>query len=100
MAVDGLGMGMALAPLTTTVLSRVQPRHAGAAAGVLSTVNQTGNAVGVALLGIVFYGAAGYTAGFRAGLLALAGLEVVLALVIQALRTPDDRSSAGSRGRR
>jgi EmrB/QacA subfamily drug resistance transporter len=91
LAIDGLGMGMALAPLTTTVLSRVAAHHAGAASGVLATVNQTGNALGVALIGIVFYRAAGYTAGFRTGLLALAILEVALAVLIQALprRQPD-----------
>ncbi|PWU58719.1 MFS transporter [Micromonospora globispora] len=85
LAVDGIGMGMALAPLTTTVLSRVTPRHTGAAAGVLATVNQTGNAVGVALIGIVFYQAADLTAGFRAGLVALIVLELALAAIIQLL---------------
>ncbi|MFC0032693.1 MFS transporter [Micromonospora chaiyaphumensis] len=85
LAVDGIGMGIALAPLTTTVLSRVSPRHTGAAAGVLSTVNQTGNAVGVALIGIVFYQAADLTGGFRAGLVALIALELALAAVIQLL---------------
>ncbi|MGW4298084.1 MFS transporter, partial [Micromonospora chersina] len=85
LAVDGIGMGIALAPLTTTVLSRINPQHTGAAAGVLATVNQTGNAVGVALIGIVFYRAADLTGGFRAGLVALIVLELALAAVIQLL---------------
>ncbi|WP_027346301.1 MFS transporter [Hamadaea tsunoensis] len=85
LAVDGLGMGMALAPLTTIALSRVAAEHTGAAAGVLATVNQTGNALGVALIGIVFYQASGYTAGFEAGLIVLIGLEALLALLIQLL---------------
>ncbi|MFC3499535.1 MFS transporter [Micromonospora krabiensis] len=85
LAVDGIGMGIALAPLTTTVLSRINPRHTGAAAGVLATVNQTGNAVGVALIGIVFYRAADLTGGFRAGLVALIVLELALAAIIQLL---------------
>ncbi|WNM38038.1 MFS transporter [Micromonospora halotolerans] len=85
LAVDGIGMGIALAPLTTTVLARVSPSHTGAAAGVLATVNQTGNAVGVALIGIVFYQAADLTGGFRAGLVALVALELALAAVIQLL---------------
>ncbi|WP_262286659.1 MFS transporter [Micromonospora sp. MA102] len=85
LAVDGIGMGIALAPLTTTVLARVSPSHTGAAAGVLATVNQTGNAVGVALIGIVFYQAADLTGGFRAGLVALIALELALAAVIQLL---------------
>jgi EmrB/QacA subfamily drug resistance transporter len=85
LVVNGVGMGMALAPLTTTVLSRVSPTHTGAASGVLATVNQTGNAVGVALIGIFFYGAAGYTAGFQAALLALVVLELALAAIVQLL---------------
>ena len=35
-------------------------RHAGSAAGVLSTVQQVANALGVALIGVVFYGQAGH----------------------------------------
>ncbi|MFD0576677.1 hypothetical protein [Dactylosporangium darangshiense] len=78
-------MGMALAPLTTVALSNVAPEHTGAASGVLATVNQTGNAVGVALVGIVFYRAASITAGFQASVVALVVLEIALALLIQLL---------------
>ncbi|GAB3796506.1 MFS transporter [Micromonospora zhanjiangensis] len=85
LAVDGIGMGMAIAPLTTTVLSRVTPRHTGAAAGVLATVNQTGNAVGVALIGIVFYQGVDLVDGFRIGLVALMVLELALAGMVQLL---------------
>ncbi|MGY0002305.1 MFS transporter [Micromonospora sp. I033] len=85
LAVDGIGMGIALAPLTATVLARISPQHTGAAAGVLAAVNQTGNAVGVALIGIVFYQAADLTGGFRAGLVALIALELALAAIIQLL---------------
>jgi hypothetical protein len=52
LVVDGLGIGMAIAPLASTVLSRVSPAHTGAAAGVLTTVQQVENAIGVAVLGI------------------------------------------------
>ncbi|NUR71392.1 MAG: MFS transporter [Hamadaea sp.] len=85
LAIDGIGMGLALAPLTTTVLANVEPEHTGSASGVLSTVNQTGNAVGVALIGIVFYQATGYTGGFQAGLIALCVLEAALAGLVQLL---------------
>ncbi|MFI5910217.1 MFS transporter [Dactylosporangium sp. NPDC051541] len=85
LALEGLGMGLALAPLTTLALSTVPPKHTGAAAGVLSTVNQTGNALGVALIGIVFYSAATITDGFRASLVALVVLELALALLTRLL---------------
>jgi predicted MFS family arabinose efflux permease len=85
LALEGLGMGLALAPLTTLALSTVPAEHAGSASGVLATVNQVGNAVGVALIGIVFYPAATMTAGFRASLVALVVLELALALLARLL---------------
>ena len=76
-----------LAPLAVTVLARVTPQHAGAAAGVLSTVQQVGNALGVALLGIVFYGAlgGGVPHAFRGCLIFLIVVELVLAALVQLL---------------
>jgi EmrB/QacA subfamily drug resistance transporter len=55
----GSGMGMVITPLTSTVLARVPPHHAGAASGALSTMQQVGNSIGVAVTGIIFFGAAG-----------------------------------------
>jgi hypothetical protein len=52
---------------------------------VLSTVQQIGNAVGVALIGIVFYSAQGYVHAFEISLLALVVLELALAAIIQLL---------------
>lgn len=57
--VIGAGMGMVMAPLMSTILAGVTPGHAGTAAGVLSTVQQVGNAFGVAIVGILFYGSLG-----------------------------------------
>ncbi|NKY54091.1 MFS transporter [Nocardia vermiculata] len=53
----GLGLGLGAPILVTIVLAGVPGRHAGAAGGLLSTVNQIGGAVGVAVLGTVFFGA-------------------------------------------
>jgi hypothetical protein len=62
LVVDGAGMGLIIAPMTSLVLARVAPRHAGAASGVLSMVMQLGGALGVALIGILFYGALAHPA--------------------------------------
>ena len=79
----GAGMGLCITPLVTTVLSSVQPEHAGAASGTLSTVQQLGNALGVAVTGVLFFGAlgAGYTYAFEVALAEF----VVLLLVVAAL---------------
>ncbi|MEV6796036.1 MFS transporter [Streptomyces sp. NPDC051320] len=54
--VYGVGSGLVMAPLVSVVLSRVSPQHAGAGSGALSTALQVGNSLGVAVIGIIFYG--------------------------------------------
>ena len=63
LVVDGAGMGLIIAPLASLVLARVAPHHAGTASGVLSMVMQLAGALGVALIGILFYGAIGHPSG-------------------------------------
>ncbi len=57
LVVCGLGLGFFLPPLTNLILAGIQSRSAGAASGVLTTVQQVGGSLGVALVGVVFYGA-------------------------------------------
>ena len=53
----GAGMGLLLVPLTTTILSSVDTRHAGGASGAVTTVQNIGGALGVAITGVIFFGA-------------------------------------------
>ncbi|MEO6897729.1 MAG: MFS transporter [Caldimonas sp.] len=55
--VQGCGLGMIMAPLVSVVLADLPAEHAGAASGVLGTVQQVGNTLGVALIGILYFGA-------------------------------------------
>ena len=77
----GAGMGLCLAPITATVLGAVDPRRAGAVSGAMSTTQQVGNALGVAIVGAVFFSAAdaGYAHAFEISLSVLAGLLVAVA---------------------
>ncbi len=68
-------MGLVMAPLVANVLVGLPARDAGAAAGVLAAVQQFANALGVALIGLVFFGvlaqappAAAYATAFSASL--------------------------------
>ena len=54
--VAGAGFGTVFAPLFKVVVSGLPAQFAGAASGVLSTVHQIGNAVGVAVIGVIFFG--------------------------------------------
>jgi EmrB/QacA subfamily drug resistance transporter len=84
--VVGSGMGLVYGPIATVILSRVRPEHAGAAAGVLSTTQQVGNAVGVAIIGVIFYaGFRGYAHAFGDSLIYLAAVAPLLAAAIQAV---------------
>ncbi|MFL1901104.1 DHA2 family efflux MFS transporter permease subunit [Streptomyces tauricus] len=57
LVVMGVGMGLIVAPLTDAVLSEVPREHAGSASGLINTVQQMGNALGLALVSVVFFGA-------------------------------------------
>jgi EmrB/QacA subfamily drug resistance transporter len=53
--VGGLGLGLAAPILVNVVLAGIPGKDAGAAGGVLSTVNQVGGAAGIAALGAIFF---------------------------------------------
>ncbi len=53
--ISGLGLGAVISPLVTIVLAGVPPRDAGSASGVLTTFQQLGGAIGVAIVGVVFF---------------------------------------------
>jgi EmrB/QacA subfamily drug resistance transporter len=85
--VFGAGMGLLLPTAINVVLSRVPTDEAGAASGMLATIQQGGNAIGIAALGSVFFGAVGPgAAGDYAHAFAIAtGLQVLAALAGAAL---------------
>jgi EmrB/QacA subfamily drug resistance transporter len=87
LAIGGLGMGVALAMLVGLVMTSAQPAHAGVVSGTSSTVQQLGNALGVALIGIVYFGAVGEGSAqaFSASLGYLAGNTLAVAAVGLAL---------------
>ncbi len=51
--VYGIGVGLASAQLTSTILAEVPPGESGQASGMQSTFRQVGSALGIALLGTV-----------------------------------------------
>jgi EmrB/QacA subfamily drug resistance transporter len=101
LAVAGLGLSLLVIPLVNVVLAAVPARAAGGASGLFSTAQQLGGAVGVALLGTVFFGAAArhslaaaftHTAPCAAGAFALCAL---LSLVLPGTARTDEELIAG-----
>ena len=94
--VAGVGVGMSTPVLASAAMSSVPHQRAGMAGGALNTFRQLGYALGIAVLGTVFAGAASSGSGMSsraavatsldhvftvAGIVALAGAAVVLLFV-------------------
>lgn len=56
LAIGGLGMGVTLSGLVGVVMVSVPPQQAGTVSGTSSTLQQVANAVGVAVVGLIFFG--------------------------------------------
>lgn len=93
LALVGFGIGLVLVPLASTVLVAVDPRHAGSAAGVLTTAQQMGGALGVAVISVIFFGAGTVTHAFTVCLWVLAGLTVLTGVLAQTLAPRRSRIS-------
>ena len=59
LVVAGIGLGMLVVPLVDVALASVPTSEAGAASGAYGTVQQVGAALGVAVIGTVFFGVVG-----------------------------------------
>jgi EmrB/QacA subfamily drug resistance transporter len=103
LTVLGFGQGLFLTPLLNVILSRVEPHLAGGGAGMLATFQQAGGALGIAVVGLLFFGALdGSPAGFRHGFELAAGYGVAASLVclalLRVLDQVDRRRSAAPMG--
>ncbi|MGW2862289.1 MFS transporter [Streptomyces sp. NPDC001205] len=109
LVVMGLGMGLIVAPLTDAVLSEVPKEHSGSASGLINTVQQMGNALGLGLVSVVFFGSIGddvvppqlnqeFVDGFQHSLWYVAGVLVVIFLVMFALPARARQQVEGAAG--
>jgi EmrB/QacA subfamily drug resistance transporter len=55
LAVTGFGFGLVVAPTVDAILTGVPTTDAGSASGVLNTTQQVGGALGIALIGVLFF---------------------------------------------
>ncbi|MEU4210214.1 MFS transporter [Streptomyces sp. NPDC026206] len=55
LAVTGIGVGLATPALAATAMASVPPERSGMASGAVNTARQLGNALGIAVLGVVFH---------------------------------------------
>ena len=99
----GAGMGTAIPPLIHLVLRAVPATDAGAASGTLVTAQQIGNALGVAIIGTIFFSELGTgtsTGSFGDAFSVAMAVQAVFALtaaglVARARQTSRERVPAG-----
>lgn len=98
MLVAGVGMGALLAQLFDFVLAGVDDDEVGSASGVLNAMQQLGGAIGIAVLGTVFFSVAaagGFTGAFERTLWIEAGaIAATAALVCLLPRRAREHSAA------
>ncbi len=100
--VAGLGQGLGMSPLVGTVIAGLEPREAGAGAGVVTTTLQVGNAVGIAVISLLFFALLGaappgpaFAHAFAKTLPVCAALLLAAALLVPRLpSTPYEVSNA------
>lgn len=61
--ITGVGFGSIIGSMFSVTLQDVDPKHAGSASGTLSAVQQIGGAIGVAVIGVMFFGTLTNNAG-------------------------------------
>jgi len=94
LALGGLGLGITIGALFQTILAGVPPRDAGSGSGALQASQQIGGALGVALIGEIFFtwlehgqdwGAATRSAAFDAAISHAMIYDLVVFLIVMAL---------------
>ncbi|GAA1739885.1 MFS transporter [Luedemannella helvata] len=92
--VVGLGMGLIVSPLANAILAEVPFAHAGSASGLINTMLQVGQALGLALTSVFFFGAlsedgagggAGFVGAFENTTYWLAGILAATAVLMTTL---------------
>jgi EmrB/QacA subfamily drug resistance transporter len=54
--ITGIGLSLIMIPIFSAALQDVDVNHAGSASGVLNAVQQVGAAIGIAIIGVIFFG--------------------------------------------
>jgi len=52
----GIGLSLIMIPIFSAALQDVDASHAGSASGILNAVQQVGAAIGIAIIGVIFFG--------------------------------------------
>ncbi len=85
----GIGMGFVFGSLFAAVLNGVDTNHAGSASGTLNAVQQVGGAIGIAVIGLVFFSQLSHGA-----VTSFASVEPTLRQELRAQHLPEQAQTA------
>jgi predicted MFS family arabinose efflux permease len=87
LALVGAGMGLCFTALNLLAVEQFDDERAGSASGLLATVQELGNALGVAITGVIFFGAlsAGHADAFTLSVIQLAAVGLGVAALTRLL---------------
>jgi EmrB/QacA subfamily drug resistance transporter len=84
LVIAGFGNGLFIAPNAQFIVATVDKKEAGAASGVIGTMQRIGSAIGIAVIGSVLFGSLEVTGPGRSALAAAFGHSAALALAVSA----------------
>jgi MFS family permease len=84
LVIAGFGNGLFIAPNAQFIVATVDKQEAGAASGVIGTMQRIGSAIGIAVIGSVLFGSLKVTGPGRSALAAAFGHSAALALAVSA----------------
>lgn len=96
MSTWGFGNGLVLPSLLNIVLKRVPTEYAGAAAGIYSTFQQTASALGVSIIGGIFFyfSKQGWQTAYSAGIIAILICVALVGIMLYLL--PNEKNESKS----
>lgn len=89
LAVYGFGQGLVISPLLNAVLAAAKQVPAGALSGFVITVQQISGAIGIAVIGDLYFSVVPDRAGFLAAMLAQLAIISIAFLCISLMRAVD-----------
>lgn len=100
MVIFGIGQGLVLSPLTAEGVANTDPEIAGAASGVVNTVHQFGQSIGIAIVVALTSRVHDYSRDYRDQLLiitVIAGLSIIAAFVLMGSTSRQEARSVSAK---
>ncbi|MDN4525915.1 MFS transporter [Fictibacillus fluitans] len=104
MGISGIGQGLVATPLVSTILKHTEAKEAGTASGVLSTVTVIAQAIGVSIIGSIYFALKGMghsldrsAHSFQLSLIFILGLALAVGLLLFFMPEKNDKKKVSEK---